>query len=270
MASVNKEVFTVKVDDQDVKLAVKRPNYKQEQDATKVKNKAFREAVESGALLRDRALAEMVKQKLWDEEKDQEFKRLSESIMAGEKKLAAGGLKLWSDARDIAVRMRIDRNALQNLLLNRNKLDENTAEAQADNARFNYLVSVCTVYNETGKAFFKNVDDYMERGSEAVAQKSAETLANLLYGLSQDYYEKLPENKFLKKFKMADEKLRLVNKDGKLCNAQGKLVNEDGLLINEKGELIDSTGTRLSVDGDYIVEDAKPFLDEDGKVIADA
>ena len=46
--SVNKKVIKVKNGDKEIELAVLRPNAKQRQDAQKVYNKAFREAVESG------------------------------------------------------------------------------------------------------------------------------------------------------------------------------------------------------------------------------
>ena len=51
MAVNNKKNFKVTIDGKDIDLSVVRPNVKQRQEGQKVYNKAFRDAVESGANL---------------------------------------------------------------------------------------------------------------------------------------------------------------------------------------------------------------------------
>jgi hypothetical protein len=187
-------------------------------------------------------------------------------LLDGEKKLAKGGIQL-AEAKNIALNMKKLREELRELISVKTNLDTHTAEGQADNARFNYLVSACTVYNETKEPYFKNYEDYTNRSSDLVAILSAQQLAGMLYGLDNDYESKLPENKFLKTYKFVDDKLRFINKEGKLVDSEGRLIDDNGRFINEKGEFVDKNGNLVNKDGDYVVE-FSPFLDDSGKPIS--
>jgi hypothetical protein len=145
-------------------------------------------------------------------------------------------------------------------------LDNHTAEGQADNARFNYLISSCLVYSSNKEKYFKTYEEYLSRASEPVAIKAAQVLANMLYGLDNDYEKKLPENKFLIKYKFVDDKLRLINKDGHLVDLEGRLVDSNGRYVNEKGEYVDKNGVPVDINGDYIT-DFKPFTDDEGNPV---
>ena len=110
------------------------------------------------------------------------------------------------------------------------------------------------------------MEEYLNRATEQVAILGAQNLANMLYGLDNDYESNLPENKFLKKYKFVDDKLRLIDKKGRLIDAEGRLVDEDGRYIDDAGNFVDRYGNRVSKDGDYMVE-AEPFLDDNGKPV---
>ena len=158
---------------------------------------------------------------------------------------------------------------MRELISVRTNLDNHTAEGQADNARFNYLISACLVYSSNkDKKYFKNYEEYLSKAAEPIAIKAAQVLANMLYGLDNDYEKKLPENKFLIKYKFVDNKLRLVNKEGKLVDNEGRLIDEFGRFINEKGEYVDKNGNLVDENGDYIT-DFKPFTDDDGNPIVE-
>lgn len=263
----NKKVFDVEVDGKPVKLAVKRPDHKTQQAAQMVYNRAFREAVKpsdgkSGAIVRASLESVLRDQKLWDDAKQAQFNKLNQGLLEGERKLAKGGIKA-KEAREVAIQMRRDRWDLRQLLTERNSLDLYTAEAQAENARFNYIVSACTVYSDTGKPFWKSEDDYLANGNEEVAIKAASTMGNLVYNLDEQFETKLPENSFLLKYGFCNKELHLVNQAGELVDAQGRRVDEKGRLINDKGELVDAEGNLLTEDGDYKFE-FSPFLDDDG------
>jgi hypothetical protein len=118
------------------------------------------------------------------------------------------------------------------------------------------------------KHYFNNLDDYLERIEDPAALKGAQVLANMIYGLDNDYEKNLPENKFLLKYKFVNENLRFINNEGKLVDREGRLIDEAGRFINESGEYVDKDGNRVDEHGDYIV-DAKPFLDDDGKPVAE-
>jgi uncharacterized HAD superfamily protein len=265
MSVTNKKQFKVTLDSKEVELCVVRPNVKQRQEGQKVYNKAFRDAVESGAILRGKVNNVMREQNLWDDNKEAEYRKLLEKINGAERKIKSGGIKL-NQAKDLALEMRKDRAELRALTSERSSLDNNTAEGQADNAQFNYWVSSCTVYSETGKTYFGNYEDYLNRDDDPATGQAAGNLAMLLYNLDPDYEKKLPENQFLAKYNFVDEELHLVDKTGRRVDSEGRLVNKDGRYINEAGELIDIHGNRVNQEGDYVV-DFSPFLDDEGKPI---
>jgi len=258
--------FKAEIDGKEVSFAVRSPTLQDQKEATKVYNTAFTDALKSKAIVRAKLDDLLVEQGLWDDSKQMRFSTLQAQILEGERKLAKGGISL-SKAKEEALKMKRLREDLRDLIAVKTNLDTHTAEGQADNARFNYLVSACTVYEDSKKPYFSNYEDYNSKsGSDPVATLAAQNLAGMLYGLDNDYEEKLPENKFLKQYKFVDNKLRLINKDGKLVDADGRLIDENGRFINEKGDFVDKDGNPVDIEGDYVVE-FTPFLDDDGKPV---
>jgi hypothetical protein len=257
--------FKTTIDNKEVEFLIKSPSLQDQREATKIYNQSFSEALKSKAVVRAKLDDLLVEQGLWDNEKQAKFTDLQNQILEGERKLAKGGIPL-KDAKELALQMRKTREDLRELISVKTNLDTHTAEGQADNARFNYLVSACTVYNSNKEPYFKSYEDYNNRSADPVALLAAQNLAGILYGLENDYEEKLPENKFLKQYKFVDEKLRLVNKDGKLVDEKGRLINENGRFINESGQFVDKNGNVVDDKGDYVVE-FSPFLDDAGKPI---
>jgi len=110
------------------------------------------------------------------------------------------------------------------------------------------------------------MEEYLNRAGEEVSLLGAQNLANMLYGLDNNYESNLPENKFLKKYRFIDDKLRLVDKKGRLIDSDGRLVDENGRFIDENGNFVDKYGNKVDAEGDYIV-DTQPFLDDEGKPV---
>ena len=235
-------------------------------------NKAFREALQSGAILRQRLSQVMTEQGLWDEQKEAEYIKVLEDISDLEKTLQKGGISL-SDARHIAIEMRQKRAEFRALIAERSSMDNNTAEGQADNERFSHLVYKCLL-DEKGKALFTSKEHYESFAAEPYVTSAASQLAEKLYGLDPNYESNLPENKFLTDYKLADESLRLVNKEGHLIvideEGNERLIDEDGRYVayEDSGEkyFIDVDGERVSEDGEYEIE-FSPFLDDSGNPI---
>jgi hypothetical protein len=257
--------FNAIIDGKSREMFVRSPSLQDQKEATKVYNQSFSEALKAKAVVRAKLDDLLVEQGLWDGIKQAKFTELQADILEGERKLAKGGISL-TDAKEIAFKMRKTREDLRELISVKTNLDTHTAEGQADNARFNYLVSACTVYNDTKEQYFKNYEDYNNKASDPVAILAAQNLANMLYGLEDNYEEKLPENKFLKQYKFIDSKLRLINKEGKLVDENGRLIDENGRYINEQGQFIDKDGNLVDQSGEYIIE-FTPFLDDQGKPI---
>lgn len=257
--------FKVDINGQEINLAVRSPTLQDQREATKYYNIAFSDALKAKAVVRAKLDDLLVEQGLWDNTKQTKFSELQGKILDGERKLAKGGISL-SEAKSTAIEMRGLRAQLRDLISVKTNLDTHTAEGQADNARFNYLVSSCTVYNDSQKPYFNSYDDYMNKSNDSVAVSAAQNLAGMLYGLDNDYEEKLPENKFLKQYKFVDDKLRFINKKGQLVDEDGRLVDENGRFINEEGKFVDKNGNLVDNDGEYIV-DFKPFLDDEGNPV---
>jgi hypothetical protein len=267
-----------------LKLAVKAPSARNKADAQLYRAKTYSEAVRAGAMLRAELNKYLRDRELWDDKQEAEFERLRKSVVEGEKVLETkrhpdGRPVRLSEAREIALRVRREREALQGLLGVRNGIDANTADAIADNASFNFLVAACTVYQEgrfVGKPYFTtdaiigSVDVYIERGSEQVAIDAATNLSELLYGSEKDLLEKLPENQFLKQFKFVNEDLQLVNKDGHLISESGKLIDKEGYYVNEDGHRIDIEGNLVTDDGRYVADSEAYFLDDEDNPIVEA
>ena len=251
------------------KYAVRVPTVNEIKKANEVRATAFNEALTRGDLLRDQLEGELRKRKLWNDDREMQYQTLRKEVLDGEYRLQKGGVRL-SDARATALEMSDRRSDMIDLLSSRTDLDSNTCEGRADAARFNYLFACCLVYDETDAPFFpNNIDDYLVNQDDPVAIAGAPEFYYLISG-SESVDDKLPETKFLKKFKFYDEKRRLVDKDGRLITRKGKHVDEEGNYVkwNKDGSCVkvDQEGRDVKEDGDFGVEHSA-FLDDDDKEI---
>jgi hypothetical protein len=231
-------------------------------------SRVYGESLRAGAPLRTELYDYMIKRNIWSQEKQQELQDLANTITENEKKLLGGDMKL-SVAKELALQLKKDRVRIQILITERSTSDSSTAEGQAENARFQRLLSLCLVYkggDNDGKPVFKNVDELMnapEGDLAEAAQQGFNRLSDMVYKVDEKYEHKLPENEFLKEWGWMDDKFRLMNDKGQLVDALGRRVNEDGHLVDEDGELIDYKGTPVDKEGNYKIE-KKPFLDDEG------
>lgn len=255
----------------DVTVLVKKPNRKDLNESQIAYNKAWRKSLEEKAILRQKLNDYLTEQGVWSDDKQKQYEDFIKKINDRELVLKKGGIPL-KKAKSIALELKRLRASFRELISERTSYDNNTAEGTADNARFDYLVSVCVIDPSTKKPVFKDIDDYNERGAETWALKAAGELANFLYDLDPNYESNLPENDFLKKFKFTDDKGRLVNKDGHLIS-----IDEDGIerLIDDKGFFIayneDGTQYFINRSGEKVERDEdivqQPFLDDDGNAV---
>ena len=257
--------FTATVDGKEVEFTVTSPSNAHYIEAQKHYNNAFSDAIKSNAIVRAKMEDVLKDQGLWDDQKQAEYTSLASQINDYEMTLKKGGIKL-SEAKNIALKMRELRGKLRDLIAVKTSLDNQSAEGQADNAKFNYLVSACVVYKSNNQPYYKNLEAYLNSPSNQVSLLGAKHLANMLYGLEDDFEKKLPENKFLTKFKFVNKDLELVNKKGHRVDDEGRLINQWGRYVNEEGEYVDKNGNLIDESGDYIVDEA-PFLDDDGTPI---
>jgi len=250
------------------KLIVVLPNAKINKDAQLVYNQSFSTALKSGAILRQKLDQVMREQGIWDDIKQKEYDQIMVDINDKEKQLASGGIKL-DEAKSVAVEMRELRGKFRGLISERTSMDGNTAEGQADNARFNYLSYACML-NQEGKRVFETFEHYEETADEPYVVACAGALAEKLYGLDPSYETNLPENKFLQDYKFVDKDLRFVNDEGHLVDLEDRLVDNDGRFIKYDNDgnkvYIDVDGNVVNEEGDYKM-DFSPFLDGSGEPV---
>lgn len=249
--------------------AVRRPTMQELVKANEMRRKTFNEELSAGTLLRDQLDEELRKRKLWSDDREARYQALRQEVIDSEFKLAKGGISL-NAAKDIAVGMRRKRQEMVEMLSSRTDLDSNTCEGKADAVRFNFLFANCLVYNDTDEPYFKQgLNEYLLRQEDAVALVGASEFFYLI-SETDDVDSKLPENKFLKKYKFANEEYHLVDKDGRLVDTDGRHIDEFGNYIkwtsDDEYVKVDVEGRPLTEEGDFLV-DHSPFLDDDGKPI---
>ena len=266
-----------------VKTLLRQPTAQDYRDSQVQYNEVFRQALDSGALLRQKLTDYMREQGIWDEDKQKENDAFVEKISGREEALKGGGIRL-SEAKDIALELRNLRAEFRELLSEKNALDSNSAEGQADNARFSELIRLCLLDPATKTPKFPDQKAYDTQADEPWVVEAAADLASMIYGLDPNYDKNLEENKFLKEFNFVDDELRFVDGEGHLVDMDGRLVNEDGRFIayrteegrsnrdaeevyfvNREGEevvlVVDENGEE-----DWVkisLKERKPFLDDE-------
>ena len=258
--------FTVTIDNEEKAFCVRSPSLEDQREAQKVYNTAFTDAITSNSVVRAKMDDVLEKQGLWNKEKQIKYQELQDELFHAEKRLAQGGFAL-KEAKELALKMKELRLEIRDLISVRTSLDNHSAEGQADNARFIFLVSACVVYKDNNnKRYFKDLADYMDKTDDPVALAGAQKLANILYNLDNNFEKNLPENKFLKKYRFVNDDLRLIDKQGRTIDSEGRLVDANSRFIDEEGNFVDKDGNRVDEKGEYIV-DAQPFLDDDGNPV---
>lgn len=260
-----KQVFQVKIDGKDVNIAVKRPSLKLMDEGNIVYNKVFSQMLKAGGILRAKLHNVLREQNIWNDEKQSELDEIDKKIADFETKLSKGGAigltKL--KGREIAIQLLKERLKRLTLLSETNSLDNQTIESQAENRRFDYFVSTCTYYDDTGELCFKDLEDYLTKsnGGDPISRDAATKLAAILYGYDPDFQSKLPENQFLLKYKFVNKDLQFIDKDGNLCDESFRKIDKDGFLINDAGKRVDNDGNEIDENGNLVVE-FKEFLDD--------
>lgn len=238
-----------------VKIYVQRPNSKILSEAQRVSAKVWTDCVRDKIMTKQELKNFMYENNIWNQSKDLEQLNITNDIQNMEKQLYVGNgrtkrMKI-SEAKEIAIRMRIARARLRDLIAEKMSLEQNTAEAISENAKFDYIVSRCTFY-ENGERVYKNLDDYNDSSDSEMAYEAATAMAQLLYSLDKDFEAKLPENRFLVNKGFVNDDLALVNKDGVTVDTQGRRINEFGHYINDEGKRTDIDGNLLDEDGNYL------------------
>lgn len=231
-------------------INVRKPTQKEIVDAKLHKNKVFAQLIRDKDLLLRSEINRVAKERgLWDDASQNELNDIKEKLSKGEAQLSRGGRTLSGEpftraqAKQLALDMMDWRGRFLELRSVLHEFDQYTIESQAENEEFDYLCSVCI-------SSVESIQDYKARADEL--EEQASELAKLTNNYDDNWYDKLPEIAFLKKYKFIDDKYRLINEDGKLVDNDGKLINEDGRLIDEQGELVNEFGEKVDDQGNVL------------------
>lgn len=259
----------VKLEDGTVKkVLVKKPSNKLLSDAQVLGAKVWTNCTRDGIMTKKELEVFMRNRNIWDSEKDQQQQSLVDSISSLERELALGtdGKLTKKRGKEIAISMRRLRLMLRNLISERLSLEQNTAEALSENAKFDFLVANC-VYQEDGTTkVYTSLEDYNLKADDEVAFASANALAQMMYSIDKTFEEKLPENKFLRKFNFVNDDLSLVDAENNLVDIDGKKIDSEGYYLNEDGKRVDLEGHILDADGALALQ--AEYIDEEPEEVS--
>jgi len=233
------------------KVLVKKPSNKLLSDAQLLGAKVWTNCTRDGIMTKKELEIFMRNRNIWDAEKDQQQQSLVDSIANLERELALGtdGKLTKKRGKEIAISMRRLRLMLRNLISERLSLEQNTAEALSENAKFDFLVANCVYLEDGNTKVYNSLEDYSAKADDEVAYAAANALAQMMYSIDKEFEEKLPENKFLKKFNFVNGDLSLVDAENNLVDIDGKRIDNEGYYLNEDGNRVDMEGHILDADG---------------------
>lgn len=264
----NKELIkTIDIEGNVLELIVLHPTHKIAQEANLQYNlkvsSLIRNSSKTGErlLLRSEINNYLVTAGIWTKEDAIEMENLGLKIRACEFKLKQGGIKL-SEARELAITMGEFRNRMLVLYNKRQQLDSATVESVAENHKFNFLVSKCSVVPNSELPYFSDLNDYLERSDQQASVDCAKAMAKILYGFDDSLSSNLFEVKWLKEAGFVDDRGRYINRDKKLVDRNGRLIDEEGRFINNDGEFIDINGIKVDGNGNLFVTETHPFIDD--------
>jgi hypothetical protein len=255
MPKERERTVEVDTDNGKVKIVVRKPSNRVTSNAQRVGALTWTQCIQDGVMTKQELDKFMQDKGIWGQDKEKEQEDTVEKLQKLEKDLYLGGgrgktMKL-SEAKEKALDMRRTRADLRGLLSEKIALENNTAESLSENSKFDYMVAHCTFY-ENGEQVYPSLEDYEKNSDDDIAFSAASALAELMYAVNKDFEEKLPENRFLSKFKMVNEDLSLVNAEGITVDTTGKRIDDEGKYLDRDGNRVDVDGLPLDEDGNYI------------------
>src|SRR5262249_23103351 len=139
-------------------------------------------------IMRDKLDVLLKNDSVWGEARQNKLDSLKKTIKDNEIKILsekASGLTK-AELKAIAIDTVKIRRELNTLLNQRNSVDSNTAEAIANLAEFNYLISHATVYNNgiyAGKPYFSSYENFVERQNDQDAIDASNKFYELEYNI---------------------------------------------------------------------------------------
>jgi len=242
-----------------VKIFVRNPTRDQIAKADMLRAKRWNECIMEGGILTKKELDVLLEKRgIWtkkekglQEDKVLEIGKLEKDLYLSEenRSIEAG--------KELAIQIRKKRLELRDLLATKVSMEANTAEALADNARFDHLVSQCLYDESNTKKIYSSLEEYNQKADDPLAAAGAAKLAESMYGLDREFEANLPENNWLRTFELVDEDLNIVNKEGQMVDLGGRRINNLGQYVDDDGNPTDKEGNPIDEHGNYMLDKSK-------------
>lgn len=254
MANPREKTVDVTLENGDkVTIKVVKPTNRLNSRAQRIGATVWTQCIQDGVMTKQELMQLMDKKGIWGKAEQNKQDEIQSSLAALEKQLFLNKKKKikLSEAKGIALKMKEKRIELRDHIAKRLELEGNTAEALSDNAKFDFLVANCTLW-ENGNKVYNNLDEYQDSGDDTLAFTAAATLAEMIYAIDAEFEKGLPENSFLRATGMINDEMQYVDKDGNRVDSKGKKINDLGWYLDDDGNRVDVDGNPLNEDGSFV------------------
>jgi hypothetical protein len=154
-------------------------------------SKAFNRAIMAGIVPRNTLIAKLIENGVWSDEQDEAIEKKRLELVAFEEKFENADnaekkqmKETLSDLRQELFQMRQERSSFV----------AHCAEAKADEAQRNFLVSKVTTDALTNRPVWKTLNDFLNEQDGQLVFMSTYEYMTFVNGLSSDFMGQLPEN----------------------------------------------------------------------------
>jgi hypothetical protein len=190
------ERVVVLMDGQNVLLEIRRPTDEDWQQSQAIYDRRYRRELKRGAITRDQVYAYATSSGMWDKARADSHAHYMCLLAQAEELLPdAKG----EEAQRLAEQMRFIRSEADRIRAPLTQLESSTAEAHAEQSRFNHIVKSCTTVVSTRQPAFK---DGVQSNCEAW-QRATAAMGRLLLNIDDNEQVLAPEERVLAEHALA-------------------------------------------------------------------
>lgn len=216
-----------------VKLVVVPEDYRVSQQLKTEYAVAFRRAITMGVATRASMMELLKREGVWTDVEEQKLirKTLEASLLEEALRMAT---EEGDDtkAKETALELVSVRGDVYELVQIKHLPLEHTAESIAEDVRLDVYITLCTKYADSGKPYFKDMQDFLNRRTDKDVEKIYDAVVTKLSEDNVELMRKLPENQWLMDH-------NYIDKDGNgMVEEITKLFTDDGveLVFDDKEE----------------------------------
>lgn len=254
---MSRKEFVINEDSgKEVKLAIRKPQYEDFEEADRVYAgtvaRLVRGSVGKKLLLRQELDTFLREAKVWTQDDEKHVRTLQEEVDSLLKQVANGGRRV-SEGRELCIKVMDKRKDIVRIMQKRQVFDDATIESNAENDKNDYIVYICTVYSDSGKNYWNSLEDMKNDKLSDAYRKASVAALEFIFNYNPEFEKRLPENRWLKKYGFIDDNLNYVDrKTGEKVDRFGKPVKEVEEDVQKRVD---------SLQGEIVEE--SPFLDDE-------